>query len=93
VPERVLGYTGEYREENDLLADWLASCCELGSDTDVYVFASDLRSSYEQWAEQNGETPVGTSAWGAALRARGCQRDRRGGKRLWRGLALREEGA
>jgi len=87
-PECVLAYTAEYRAENDPIAEWLGDCCELAPLASTPTTA--LRASYEQWAAANGEKPVNTKTWAAALQARGCEKDRTGAARYWRGIALRD---
>ena len=90
VPESVRAYTAEYREENDALGDFIADKCELRPD--AFTAAKFLRDAYEEWCRENSETQVETTAWGAALKNRGCTRDRLHGLRIWRGIELSSEG-
>lgn len=87
VPAAVRDYTAEYRRENDPLAEWLDACCQL--DAGASSTAAALRSSYETWATDNGEKPVGTRKFADALRGHGCTARRgTGGARNWDGIAL-----
>lgn len=88
VPERVRDYTADYRRENDPLAEWLETCCAFGEH--LTVRAADLRVSYDAWAEANGERAISARAWGEALRARGCERQRVQRERVWAGVGLEE---
>jgi putative DNA primase/helicase len=88
VPTRVRNYTAEYRAENDPLSDWLGDCCTL--DAEAQTAAADLRRSYEEWAERNGEKPVAHKTWSNKLKVRGCASVRgTGGMRKWNGIRLR----
>ena len=88
VPQRVRDYTAEYRAENDPVAEWLAACCRL--EPEAVTAAGDLRSSYEAWAERNGEKAISAKALGSALRARGCTSKPTKRQRTWQGIALLE---
>lgn len=87
VPERVRNYTEEYRQENDPLAEWITDECELGANH--WTPAADLRTTYERWCDDAGSKPLDAGrAWGNALKAHGCTRDRRHGGHGWQGIAL-----
>ena len=90
VPVRVERATEEYRLEQDPLREFILTCCALSPD--VWAEASDIRSTYESWCRESGETPINGRAWAQALRAHGCEPKRRrvGGKgtRGWQGIGL-----
>ena len=90
APDEVRKATGEYRAEMDVLAGYLAECCELG--TDYWEYAKDLYESYKRWCEENGERPEPQRKFGGRLGERGFQRDRGGsrGAGIWRGVRLTE---
>jgi phage/plasmid-associated DNA primase len=69
VPDVVRDYTAAYRAEQDPLRDWLADCTE--TDPAAWTSAADLRTSYEQWCEANGERPVTTKKLGTLLDPKG----------------------
>lgn len=87
IPDAVRAYTAEYRAENDPLREFVETCCHV--DSAATVTASELRAAYEAWAGANGERPIGNSAYGAALKARGCDRFQLSrGVKGWRGITL-----
>ena len=90
APDEVRKATGEYRAEMDVLAGYLAECCERGPDH--WEYAKDLYESYKRWCEENGERPEPQRKFGGRLGERGFQRDRGGsrGAGIWRGVRLTE---
>src|SRR5215212_9629451 len=82
--------TGEYRAEMDVLAGFLAECCDL--DTGHWEYAKDLYECYKRWCDENGERPEPQRKFGGRLGERGFQRDRGGsrGAGIWRGVRLTE---
>jgi putative DNA primase/helicase len=90
APDEVRKATGEYRVEMDVLAGFLAECCEL--DTSHWEYAKDLYECYKRWCDENGERPEPQRKFGGRLGERGFQRDRGGsrGAGIWRGVRLTE---
>jgi putative DNA primase/helicase len=90
APDEVRKATGEYRAEMDVLAGFLAECCEL--DTGHWEYAKDLYECYKRWCDENGERPEPQRKFGGRLGERGFQRDRGGsrGAGIWRGVRLTE---
>jgi len=90
TPDEVRKATGEYRSEMDVLAGFLAECCEL--DTGHWEYAKDLYECYKRWCDENGERPEPQRKFGGRLGERGFQRDRGGsrGAGIWRGVRLTE---
>jgi putative DNA primase/helicase len=91
APNEVRKATGEYRAEMDVLAGFLAECCELGHAH--WDYAKDLYASYTRWCDESGEKPEPQRKFGGRLGERGFQRDRGGsrGAGIWRGLRLTEQ--
>ena len=91
APDEVRKATGEYRVEMDVLAGFLAECCELGANH--WEYAKDLYDSYKRWCDENGERSEPQRKFGGRLGERGFQRDRGGsrGAGIWRGVRLTEE--
>lgn len=92
---RVAEATAEYREEMDIVGDFLDAC--LVDAADGWVDSATLYSTYQDWARDSGYRHVLTSkALGAQLKQRGYERDKRrptsnrSGTRQWgwSGLAL-----
>jgi putative DNA primase/helicase len=90
APDEVRRATGQYRAEMDVLAGFLAECCEL--DTGHWEYAKDLYECYKRWCDENGERPEPQRKFGGRLGERGFQRDRGGsrGAGIWRGVRLTE---
>jgi putative DNA primase/helicase len=90
APHEVRRATGEYRAEMDVLAGFLAECCEL--DTGHWEYAKDLYECYKRWCDENGERPEPQRKFGGRLGERGFHRDRGGsrGAGIWRGVRLTE---
>jgi len=90
APDEVRKATGEYRDEMDVLAGFLAECCE--RDAEHWEYAKDLYESYKRWCDEHGERPEPQRKFGGRLGERGFQRDRGGsrGAGIWRGVRLTE---
>jgi putative DNA primase/helicase len=86
VPQSVRDYTNEYRAENDPLRDWLTDRCKL--DGSAWTATADLRKSYEEWCETNGEKPTGPKSLATALNAKGCTPAKSGDARGWKGISV-----
>jgi putative DNA primase/helicase len=55
-PSSVVEATEEYRTEEDVISQFLEEMCYVDkSDPDVYVEARELRKTYNDWANANGE--------------------------------------
>ena len=97
-PEKVRKATAAYREEQDVLAAFLADCC---IDGPAYqVTATDLYGAYKTWCEETGVKAESQRRLAPRLRERGyTDKDARGEKytdtqtrrALWRGLALADQ--
>lgn len=85
-PAAVQRATGDYRAEMDVIAAFIRDCCVLGDKQEVSTSA--LYAEYVGWCTQVGESPVSQKALAATLKERGCTPGRRGGGRLWVGIAL-----
>jgi len=73
--------------ENDPLAAFLATCCELHPR--AWSRAGDLWGAYKQWAEEHRERfPLSRRAFTAQLKAHGCRAGRTNAARIWRGITL-----
>jgi len=90
IPERVIDYTEEYRQENDPFAQFLEDCCDIGDSPTAFTLSSHLRAVYEAWGAEQGEKTFGARSLASALEERGCKsgRDKRG-RRGWNGITLK----
>lgn len=86
MPDEVKQATEAYREEMDLLADFLAECCITG--TDKRASAKQLYEAYCSWCGRNGEHILTQKAFGMRLSERGLERKKTGGVYWWRGIGL-----
>src|SRR5439155_16389137 len=64
-PEEVRAATQEYREEMDVLGNFLEDRCVM--DPREGASAARLYTEYQDWCEKAGERPAGTRAFGLAL--------------------------
>lgn len=85
-PRSVSQATQAYRDESDLLADFLADCYEI--DPSGLVTTAELRQDYERWCGENGQNPLDTRAMAERLRGRNVNPAKIGHARTrgWRGL-------
>jgi putative DNA primase/helicase len=88
APEEVKAATDNYREEMDLLGEFLKDRCRLSHD--ARVSSKALHEAYTAWCEENGQEPVGQRAFVSALKEKGFNRSRlgSGGVRGWIGVEL-----
>jgi putative DNA primase/helicase len=78
-PHAVAEATEEYREQEDVVGNFLAEKCVRGPD--YRVKAGDLYAAFKQWAEQNGERSMSQREFGLAMTQRGFERQDSSG--LW----------
>ncbi|MDQ3318428.1 MAG: phage/plasmid primase, P4 family, partial [Actinomycetota bacterium] len=89
APEEVRQATKAYRAEMDVLAAFLADCCQRGEDKEA--FAGDLWGAWKRWCEETGEQVGTQKRFGGQLAERGFlnHRDSRTGRKVWSGVSLR----
>jgi putative DNA primase/helicase len=88
TPAEVLQATEAYRDEMDILKDFLESCCIEKAEAEAKV--SDLYAAYVAWCEANGERPLTQRAFGMKLSERGLGQRRTKVARYWVGIGLVE---
>lgn len=86
-PDEVRMATAEYRDEQDVLATFLAERCEVNSY--FQVKKSSLYAEYAKWAEQAGEYVLPARRFGQAIVEKGFQRFTSNGT-WYRGIGLRD---
>ena len=88
-PQAVQEATREYREEMDIVGDFLAECCIV--DPGASVAARDIYGAYTTWATDNGEKrPLSQRAFGMSLTERGFERKAGTGNiSMWWGIRLK----
>ena len=88
-PQDVLAATEEYRDEMDILGDFVAQCCVQNPFGAAVV--ADTYRAYENWCVETAERPVGKRTFVNRMRERGQKTKYGSGHVLvWDGLALAE---
>lgn len=92
-PQTVIDATRAYREESDVLGEFLADYVVFGPSE--RCAREDLRKRYEAWCEEAGHRPVGARKLGQRLREKGCEDSTlRVGMRVkngWKGCRLKSD--
>ncbi len=87
APATVTAATQLYRDESDVLIDFLEDVCTM--DPRAVVTVKALHLAYTDWCRLNGETAMTKRKLGARLREKEFVPTREGsGARAWRGLGL-----
>ncbi|MDP9438433.1 MAG: phage/plasmid primase, P4 family, partial [Actinomycetota bacterium] len=91
-PVAIMAATDEYRQEMDVLGDFVADCCSIHSRAEVG--ASALYDAYKEWCAATGEDHITQKSFGAELKDRGFDNSKRissgpdKGKRKWSGIGI-----
>lgn len=89
-PEVVRDATKEYREEQDVLADFVNDCCIVGPERRTTV--ADIYNSYRSWCEREGTRPWTKNRFARRLTDAGFgSPPRELGQRVKSGIALKYE--
>jgi putative DNA primase/helicase len=91
TPVEVMAATREYRDEQDVIGQFIAECCQVGS-KDYRGKASDLYAAFQIWAADNDGTRWTQRKFGIRLGERGFQRYTNDGVR-YEGVALNHDWA
>lgn len=86
IPRDVVTATDAYREEQDILAAFLADRCVVTATASAR--ASELYTEYKQWCDTSGEHPQSQRRFGSALAERGFQRVHGRHGWVWIGVGL-----
>ncbi|MBW2130143.1 MAG: DNA primase, partial [Deltaproteobacteria bacterium] len=91
-PEEVRTATENYRDEMDVLNDFINDCCILHETAKVK--SKDLYDEYFEWCERNGEKPLSKRGFALKLKEKNFMPARIGPQRArgWTGLALLTRG-
>lgn len=79
--------TAAYREESDVIGDFLDESCVLARD--ARTKAGSLYAAYQAWAEAHGEHAWTQRRFGEALSERGLERRKSDGTKIYLGIGLR----
>ena len=72
MPEKVEAATNEYRQESDVIAQFLSDCTV--ETENAKVKASDLYKAYEAWCGEIGEEAITGTAFGRRVREKGYEK-------------------
>jgi putative DNA primase/helicase len=86
VPVSITEATKGYREEMDVLENFLGDRCHKGSDRKSPV--SDLYSAYSKWSDSVCQDSVGKKIFGNLMKQKGYVQMKSGSIRYWKGLDL-----
>ncbi|HHY72253.1 MAG TPA: DNA primase [Bacillus bacterium] len=78
-PDEVKNATDEYKDEMDLLSNFLDECCVILPQAKVQV--KDLHKRYLEWAEENSEYPLKLRSFSSRLAMRGFSKRKSTGNR------------
>lgn len=84
-PEKVKVATEEYRQDSDILKEFIESWCVMKGE----IKRSDLYHAYSDWCEANHEKAVGSKKFATMIRERGVTERSTMGERLWVGISSR----
>ncbi|MBI4602720.1 MAG: bifunctional DNA primase/polymerase [Planctomycetes bacterium] len=91
-PKEVLAATAKYREDSDLVGEFVTECCLESPRLSTRAFT--LYRAYRQWAEDSGLRPMSQRAFGERLQERGYARARgTGGPYVYHGVGLLQAAA
>ena len=86
-PAKVQAATDAYRAEMDVFGPFLAECCVVHRDAEVW--ANQLYNAYIGWCVDNGQKPANPTKFGRYLTAKGFRPDGTSGKVKRLGLGLK----
>jgi len=86
-PQTVTMSTASYRQEQDILGDFIEDCCVLA--LTASVAKSELKDAYQHWCQDNGTEPVTQRTFKNRLIEKSITEGRIGKARYWRGIALK----
>jgi putative DNA primase/helicase len=85
-PDTVSNATEEYRNEMDVLGNFIKECCVQGPG--VSVRARELFRAYQEWCGENNEHACSERFLSLRLKELGLERSRTSEARYWRGIGL-----
>jgi len=71
TPQIILDATKEYKSEMDRIKSWMDECCDEDATLDDSIKASELYTSYRNWARENGEWEMSQRIFGSRLTDKG----------------------
>jgi putative DNA primase/helicase len=89
LPEQVQAATAEYRDSEDVLAQFIAERCVTGG-THLRCKLSELYAAYRGWSDAAGERAMGSKTFSQSLAERNFERSLSNGT-WYRGIELRRD--
>lgn len=88
-PDKIRKATTAYRDEQDVIGQFLEERCVL-SPGQAYVYTADLYRAYDEWCAANGERPLKQRALANRLKERGIHNGKHGASNnmAWFGVGL-----
>ncbi len=86
IPDVISDAIQEYKAEEDILGAFIDEQCRV--DRNTQVTAKALYGAYHAWADRAGETCVSQRRFGMAIRDRGFDKTKSGGRTVYHGLEL-----
>jgi putative DNA primase/helicase len=87
TPQSVSSATEEYRNEMDVLGNFIKECCV--QNPNASVRARELFRAYQEWCGENNERACSERFLSLRLQELGLERFRTAEARFWRGIMLR----
>lgn len=99
APNTIKAATKEYREDQDILHDFINECCETKKEDDdlskdISISASDLYNNYSSWYRMNGGSQkdiISSTKFGRLLIELGFTRTRNSKGKLYHGIKLKSD--
>jgi putative DNA primase/helicase len=94
IPPAVRAASDGYRDEMDLLADWIETRCDL--DPNAWTSTTELHGSYRSWLREvrgfvgANREELSIFTFGRKLSARGLENTKRSGNRGFRGIRTKD---
>jgi putative DNA primase/helicase len=98
VPAAIQRATNEYRDDQDVLHDFLSTLCQTANQvsgqvlvkSDISESARNLYNAYGTWCNQMNEKRVSQRKFGEKLREKGLKREHSRNGIVWRGIMLKQ---
>jgi putative DNA primase/helicase len=86
APAAVLAATNEYRNEMDVIGNFLKECCCAKEGAKILI--KELFRAYQDWCDENNENATSERYFSIHLKQIGYQQGRNSDTRFWLGIAL-----
>jgi putative DNA primase/helicase len=86
-PGKILAATKHYRDEQDIVGEFLRDQCEVGAESEEQ--SSELYKAYSQYARDMGYEPLSHRGLNTNLRRKGFQSHHESSGTIWDGLTVK----